>query len=201
MLFKKFIKYVALIFGIFFISYFVKNKYDSCSSALIISYDSYNKTKDLFQVSALLEQNKFWLFHGNAEEGKKKILNNILSELHQDDFDEKKKVPYFVKVARIKEKVIGFITYFGSEEKKVGRIHLLAVDGDFRRSGVAQTLINIAISYFKEKNYEKVFLYTRPENMRAKKLYKKLNFYEINQEENVEQLFDKNPGDILVLEL
>lgn len=164
-----------------------------------VLYELYNSNRDKIELEILLEQNKFWLFHGEAEEGKKRVLESVSLGLHNDDFEKNKKVPYYVQVARVKDKVVGFITFFGSEEKKIGRVHLLAVDGSCRRLGIAEQLVLFAVEHFKRLGYQKVFLYTRPENIRAKKLYKKLSFYEIGKEE--ENLFEKNPGDLLMLDL
>lgn len=164
-----------------------------------VLYELYNSNRDKIELEILLEQNKFWLFHGEAEEGKKRVLESVSLGLHDDDFEKNKKVPYYVQVARVKDKVVGFVTFFGSEEKKIGRVHLLAVDGSCRRLGIAEQLILFAIEHFKRHGYEKVFLYTRPENIRAKKLYKKLSFYEIDKKED--NLFEKNPGDLLIMDL
>lgn len=189
--------------GIFFLIFFCFSyRYISFSRAEnVVLYEKYIDGKDDEALDIILERNKFWLFHDHAEESKKKILENIVSGRQQDDFNSRARVPYYTRVARVNDKVVGFITYFGSDEKKIGRIHLLAVDSDFRRLGVAQNLVQFALEYFRSKGYTKVFLYTRPENVRAKKLYKKMSFYEVDQGDNVHFLFDQNPGDILAIDL
>lgn len=166
-----------------------------------VLYELYEDNRDKLELEIILEQNKFWLFHGEAEEGKKRVLESVSLALHDDDFVKDKKVSYHTHVARVKDKVVGFITFFGSEEKKIGRVHLLAVDGSCRRLGIGEQLILFAIEHFKRYGYQKVFLYTRPENIRAKKLYKKLSFYEIEVEKEYESLFENNPGDMLVRDL
>ena len=191
--------YLIFSMSIFCLVYFGYQYVFFGQGASPVLYEIYNSNRDKIELEILLEQNKFWLFHGEAEEGKKRVLECVLLGLHNDDFEKNKKVPYFVQVARVKDKVVGFITFFGSEEKKIGRVHLLAVDGSCRRLGIAEQLVLFAIEHFKRLGYEKVFLYTRPENIRAKKLYKKLSFYEIDKGED--SLFEKNPGDLLVLDL
>lgn len=194
---RKYVGYILFFTFILFVSYtwiHLTNNVDD-----VVSYGLYQEQRDLAELEVLLEQNKFWLFHGDAEEAKKKILESVISGLHDDDFEKDAKVHYYVHVARVKNKMVGFVTFFGSEEKKIGRVHLLAVDCAYRRLGIGEQLIEFAIEHFKRLGFNKIFLYTRPENIRAKKLYKKLCFYELERDEN--RLFDKNPGDVLMLDL
>jgi ribosomal protein S18 acetylase RimI-like enzyme len=192
-----------LVFGmsIFCLVYFGYRYIFSRQRTSPVLYELYQPNRDKIELEILLEQNKFWLFHGEAEEGKKRVLESVSLGLHDDDFEKNKKVPYYVHLARVKDKVVGFITFFGSEEKKIGRVHLLAVDGAYRRLGIAEQLVLFSVEHFKRHGYQKVFLYTRSENIRAKKLYKKLLFYEIEVKEEYENLFENNPGDILVRDL
>lgn len=191
--------YVVFGMSIFCLFYFGYQYIFFGRGASPVLYELYNPNRDKIELEILLEQNKFWLFHGEAEEAKKRVLESVSLELHDDDFEENKKVPYYVHVARVKNKVVGFITFFGSEEKKIGRVHLLAVDGSCRRLGIAEQLVLFVVEHFKRLGYQKVFLYTRPENIRAKRLYKKLSFYEIGKEDDT--LFEKNPGDMLIRDL
>lgn len=195
----KYFGYVVFSMSIFCLVYFGYKCIFTGQGTFPVLYELYNSNRDKIELEILLERNKFWLFHGEAEEGKKRVLESVSLGLHDDDFEKNKKVPYYVQIARVKDKVVGFITFFGSEEKKIGRVHLLAVDGSFRRLGIGEQLILFAIEHFKRHGYEKVFLYTRPENIRAKKLYKKLSFYDVDKEDDT--LFEKNPGVMLVRDL
>lgn len=166
-----------------------------------VQYLVYDKKRDEKDIDLLLEKNIFWLVHGDGREGIKSLKKTFASGKNKDDFDPSVEVPYFIKVARLGDKTIGFASYFGSDEKKIGRLHILCVDQEYRRLGIGKKLVEDILAFFKDRHYEKVFLYTRPENIRGKALYKKLGFYEVDQENTLERLYEKDPGDVLVCQL
>ncbi len=186
-----------LIFFIFLIVVF-SYQYFFRSSSVVFTYGMYEE-KDFLRFSELLDANRFWLFHGDSDLGKKKIVESVFSGFHEDDFNKENKVPYYVYVARLNGNVVGFISFFGSDERKIGRVHLLVVSSEYRRLGLAERLMSFVVNYFSDRGYTKIFLYTRPENIRAKKLYKKMSFYEIDGGDI--DFFERNPGDLLVCDL
>jgi ribosomal protein S18 acetylase RimI-like enzyme len=153
---------------------------------------------------------QFWLFHGQTfKKGDCPLYKNFESKMHSDDFDTNLQVPYYIKVARIGNHCVGFITYYISERrteekngdiKKLGRIHLLCVDEKYRRLGIAHYLMSNVIDYFKENKCDRVYLITRPENSRAKSLYYKLGFVVTSNNEEVD-VFDRDPAIILVKDI
>lgn len=175
-----------------------------------IVYSEYDVKRDHVSLDELMTRNAFWLFHGNFEKSKIDIYKNMIEKTHNsDDFDVAHKVPYYTLVARKENKVVGFITYYIStfkdlqtkEEKKIGRIHLLCVDGDCRRGGIGMHLAEEAIKFFKKEFCFRVYLVTRPENIKAKSLYYKLGFVESEKTDFVSCLYDENPADFLIKDL
>lgn len=174
-----------------------------------IVYTKYDEKRDYASLDELMTKNAFWLFHGNVEKSKVDIYKNMREETHSDDFDAEIKIPYYTLVARKENKVVGFITYYIStfkdpqtkEEKKIGRIHLLCVDNDFRRGGIGMYLVTEAIEFFKKESCFRAYLATRPENIKAKSLYYKLGFVESEKADFVSCLYDENPADFLIKDL
>lgn len=169
-----------------------------------VEYLDYKKERDFTDIDNLMEKYKFWLFHGDYKKGECPLYPNFEKLTHVSDFDLHVDVPYGIKVARIDGRSVGFITYYISENKyakadepkKIGRIHLVCVEENYRRLGIAKRLIEDVMNFFKENNCQKAYLVTRPENIRAKGLYYKLGFNEMNNQEN--NVFDKNPADVLL---
>lgn len=196
---------ISIAFFIGIVYFFVKNnrnKTAEFNKNITISCFDYDTERDFSSIERIINENTFWLFHGDPELGKKSVYLSFESKTHQDDFEHDLSVPYFVKIAQIDGQTIGFISYFGSEKNKIGRIHLLCVDQKYRQFGVGNQLVQEAINYFKlSKKYNRIFLYTRPENARSKSLYKKFGFYELQEETGLDHLYDENPGDVLVLDI
>lgn len=172
-----------------------------------VEYLEYQKERDFKDIDNLIEKYKFWLFHGDFKKGECPLYPNFEKMTYVNDFDLKYDVPYYIKVARVDGTSVGFITYYISENKhaksgeskKIGRVHLVCVDENYRRLGIAKRLVQDVIDFFKENNCQRAYLTTRSENIRAKSLYYKLGFNELNNKEN--NIFDKDPADVLIKEL
>ena len=177
---------------------------------LVVDYVDYDKQKHFNDVDNLLEEYKFWLFHGDFKKGECPLYPNFNTKMHASDFDSAMNVPYYIKVAIVDNKCVGFITYYISENlqaknnefKKIGRIHLLSVDKQYRRLGIANKFITDCMNFFKLNNCQRIYLITRPENIRAKGLYYKFGFTEIKKDKSIDlDVFDRDPADILVKDL
>ncbi len=206
---KRFILIIFLIIGLiyFFVNNFV---FFSGEKKLIygvrerIEYIDYDQMRDLDGIKKLMEKYKFWLFHGEFKNGENPVIMNFNSGYHIDDLGLNVMVPYIIRVVRDGERVVGFVSYYISEnvnkrigeKNKIGRIHLLCVEEDYRRFGIGKKLIKECMDFFKLEHCDRVYLITRPENIRAKSLYYKFGFSEIKND-NVDA-FDKDPADILV---
>lgn len=174
-----------------------------------VMYVDYLDEKHQGGVDELMVKNQFWLFHGEFDQGKREIFKNIISQERVQDFDETKTTKYYTKVALFDNKVVGFITYyifdFFDESKKkyykIGRIHLLSVDTNYRRLGIGSDLVAAVIAFFKLEQCNKVYLATRPENVRAKTLYYKFGFFEQGNTDFIDAFCDNNPADYLFKDL
>jgi ribosomal protein S18 acetylase RimI-like enzyme len=194
-----------------FYTYRYNNDFNSADflHPVCVEYLDYDKERDFLDIDNLMEKYKFWLFHGDFKKGECPLYPNFEKLTHTSDFDSTVDVPYRIKVARMNGRCVGFVTYYMSENlvvnsdqvKKLGRVHLLCVDEEYRRSGIAKNLVEGAIAFFKEKGCQRVYLVTRPENIRAKALYYKLGFYEMNKNTIENNILDKDPADVLSKEL
>ena len=86
-------------------------------------------------------------------------------------------------IAREGERIIGFIgadsNWFSKrEQKKVGAIHELVVDQNFRNRGIGTALIESALELFKIKGLDTVELWVGEGNETARKFYESLGFRE-----------------------
>lgn len=210
---SKFIYYIilfgVLLGGMFLTKFYFINSTNVVNKICEVEYSDYEKERDFNDIDDLMMRYKFWIFHGDFKAGECPLYPNFKNMSHKNDFDATMQVPYFIKVARVDGKCVGFLTYYfsentmvgkkGQEIKKIGRVHVLCVDEKFRRLGIAKKLVEFAIDFFKINGCQRVYLITRPENIRAKNLYHKLGFFESNNDEK--NVFDLNPADVLIKDL
>jgi len=81
--------------------------------------------------------------------------------------------PYVV-VHKDLDKVIGYIIYW--QIKAEVQISNIAIHPDFRRRGIAETILHQVIEELKRKGAEFITLEVRPSNTAALNLYRKLGF-------------------------
>ena len=77
--------------------------------------------------------------------------------------------------------IVGFIAVDAgwiSRGRRVGEIHELVVDPEARGRGIAKTLINKALDYFRSKGLKISGLWVGEHNYHAQKLYEKLGYRE-----------------------
>ena len=118
-------KYIffLIIIAFFVIGFIKRDVFQGVSHRDIITYSEYDVKRDHASLDELVMKNAFWLFHGNVDESKLAIYNNMREKTHSsDDFDVLEKVPYYTLVARKENKVVGFITYYISSFKDLNPI-------------------------------------------------------------------------------
>ena len=76
------------------------------------------------------------------------------------------------------------------KELKDLRIDQILVNNNFKRMGVAKTLINFTSNYFQNK-FKSLVAGTYDHNFSAKKMYKKMNFKRENIVKNIYHLYPK----------
>ncbi|MBQ9103604.1 MAG: ribosomal protein S18-alanine N-acetyltransferase [Clostridia bacterium] len=101
---------------------------------------------------------------------------------------------HFFALGKIeKGKIIGFITYSTSID--FADIETVFVLKEFRRKGIAESLINKMLEDVKSKGINRVLLEVRSSNIPAISLYKKLGFNEIS----IRKKYYSNLEDALIL--
>lgn len=81
--------------------------------------------------------------------------------------------PYVV-IHKGEQKIVGYIIYWILNEE--AQISNIAVHPDFRRSGIAESVLQQVMDQFKERYVKYVILEVRPSNLAARFLYNKLGF-------------------------
>src|SRR5205823_13884755 len=95
--------------------------------------------------------------------------------------------PDFFLVAELNRRIVGFV--YGRESKnvpdevlqrwkarKVGSVEVLAVEEQYRRRGIAMSLLNRLFVVFGERGIDKVMLSVPADDNGVKELYDKLSF-------------------------
>jgi ribosomal protein S18 acetylase RimI-like enzyme len=83
--------------------------------------------------------------------------------------------PLTLKVLKKNKKLIGFITYTITREKR-GHIELIAITADQQRHGYGTLLINSALNDLKKQHIKTVDINVSKQNEKAQKLYNKIGF-------------------------
>lgn len=87
-----------------------------------------------------------------------------------------------IKVLRENNKFIGFTSYYPETTDK-WKLLFVAVKEELRGKRYAQKLIEYGIEDMKKRGAKQIRLVTRPSNISAQKLYKRIGFYITSQEE------------------
>lgn len=153
-----------------------------------LDYDCrFAKKKDLINIIEICKQNP----HGSRFEKdpliEKKFLQTYRS-IWLKNFYKKKRGDYLI-VAHKNNILVGFILLI--KELKDLRIDQILVNNNFKRKGVAKTLINFTSNYFNNK-FKSLVAGTYDHNLGAKKLYKKMNFKREKIIQNIYHLYPKN---------
>ncbi|MEM3699603.1 MAG: ribosomal protein S18-alanine N-acetyltransferase [Candidatus Bathyarchaeia archaeon] len=84
-------------------------------------------------------------------------------------------------VAKINDKIVGFIIGMIHAERNVLTGHILTIDVSpaYRRRGIAQRLLQKIEEIFKEKSVKSCCLEAREDNMAALRLYQKLGYRQV----------------------
>jgi [ribosomal protein S18]-alanine N-acetyltransferase len=85
----------------------------------------------------------------------------------------------FGLVAHASRGIAGYL--IGREVAGTGEVLNLAVAPDFRRQGVARALLRAALSHFRKRRVEEVFLEVRESNQSAQALYLSSGFRPVGQ--------------------
>ena len=108
--------------------------------------------------------------------------------LWMKNYFSKKRGDYLF-VAYNRKEILGFILLI--KEKTNLRIDQILVNNNFKRKGVAKTLINFTSNLFQNK-FKSLVAGTYDHNFSAKKMYKKMNFKREKIIKNIYHLYPKN---------
>lgn len=81
--------------------------------------------------------------------------------------------------------LVGLIAVYCSEINKRGFITNVSVTEKFSNQGVASELLKSCIKYFESKQLKELVLEVHPQNEKAKRLYEKFNFQEVEPNNDI----------------
>lgn len=137
------------------------------------SYD-----RDMPAISRLFEQDWYWLIPGDRDSYSPEEAFRYRAP-HQNLLYAGRLA---VKVMRKQNELIGFVAYY-LKNPTVAFLNFVIVDPVFRGKGYADRLVKYAVDDMIRRGVKKIMLQTRPSNIKARKLYKRLGFQEIRQDE------------------
>lgn len=79
-----------------------------------------------------------------------------------------------VIVHRVKKRIIGYLIYWLVEDE--AHINNIAIHPDYRRRGIAESVLRRIFTEIREKGVKQITLEVRPSNQAALSLYRKLGF-------------------------
>lgn len=100
----------------------------------------------------------------------------------------------FVMVHKFQKKIIGYVIFWCIKDR--AQINNIAVHPEFRRMGVAETVMRQVLDQIKKTGAGLVTLEVRPSNAAARALYYKLDFEVLGIRENY---YHNPPEDALVM--
>lgn len=75
--------------------------------------------------------------------------------------------------------------YFNDEKRKTGYISSFSVMKEYQGLGISSDLLNMIISYARERSFERIKLEVRKENEEVMKIYSKKGFIETERDSRV----------------
>lgn len=145
------------------------------------------KKKDFINITQICRQNPYGSRFEKDPLIEKKFLQTYRS-IWLKNFYKKKRGDYLI-VAYKNNILLGFILLI--KELKNLRIDQILVNNNFKRKGVAKTLINFTSNFFQNK-FKSLVAGTYDHNLSAKKMYKKMNFKREKIIKNIYHLYPKN---------
>ncbi len=132
---------------------------------------SFEYSKDAQAVEKLFHKgdNFYWMVAGNPNYSVDFMLKYATSSQYE------KKQNMILKVAKLNDKVVGFLGYY-PQSAHVWRLLFVLVDQDVRRQGVGKKIVKFALQDMVAKGAFQVRLCTWDNNFRSQGLYTGLGF-------------------------
>ena len=134
--------------------------------------------RDMQTISSRFDRDWYWLIPGDRD-----------SYSPEDTF--RYKMPHqnplyvgrlAIKVMRQKGQLIGFVAYY-MKSPTLGFLNFVVVDPVFRGKRYAEQMVQHAVDDMIKRGAKKITLLTRPSNIRARQVYKRLGFKEVREDD------------------
>jgi ribosomal protein S18 acetylase RimI-like enzyme len=134
--------------------------------------------RDMPAISRLFNQDWYWLIPGNRDSYSPEEVFRYRAP-HQNPLYAGRLA---IKVMRQKDQLIGFVAYY-MKNPTLGFLNFVVVDPAFRGKQYAEKMVQYAVDDMIKRGAKKITLITRPSNQRARKLYKRLGFTEVREDD------------------
>lgn len=142
---------------------------------------SYQPERDKQEILDIFKKNWYWLI-ASRENYDPDFIEFLLDNRTPSKEEQRYYGKLVLKVLRENNEFIGFTAYY-MKNFFIGQILFVAVRSEFRGKGYAQKLMQHAINDLKQQGATSINLLTRTTNETAQKLYKRLGF-QVMQEDN-----------------
>lgn len=136
-----------------------------------LQIQQFDYVKDAQAVDQLFHKgdNFYWMIAGNPDYSVDFMLKYATSSQYE------KKHNMILKVAKLNEKVVGFLGYY-PQSTHIWRLLFVLVDQDVRRQGVGKKMVKFALQDMVSKGALQIRLCTWDNNFKSQGLYKGLGF-------------------------
>jgi ribosomal protein S18 acetylase RimI-like enzyme len=140
----------------------------ACLSSRVPVYE-FDPKRDTKPILDIFERDWYWL-----------VANDDYSPEFMLEYRAPKQDPLFagrmrIKVLREKDQFVGFAAYY-MKNNKLGFLNFVDINPEFRGKRYAEQLVRYAINDMKSMGAQRIDLVTRPSNVSAQALYKRLGF-------------------------
>jgi RimJ/RimL family protein N-acetyltransferase len=175
---KRWILYAGLILGLGGeIGYLVWQHYRPQPTPTCQGIALYDIQRDRQEILRLFKENWYWLIPEDTPFSAEQFLDPHLLNRTGENKDASK-----IFVYCLENRPIGFVAYY-KQSPTTARLRFIAVDQPYRGKGYSQELMNAALDDMKKEGITKVNLITRTNNQPARKLYTRLGFKQIEEED------------------
>lgn len=138
----------------------------------------FNLTRDQKQIVQMFDKYWYWLIPGDRSTFSPELMLTYQAP-HQNPMYAGRMA---IKVMRDGDALIGFVGYYMKSPQE-GFLNFVAVNEEYRGKGYAQKMAQVAVDDMIKRGAKKIKLVTRPSNLAARAVYKRLGFRETGMDD------------------
>lgn len=137
----------------------------------------FDSTRDKKSIMQMFDRDWYWLIPGDRSTFSPEFMLAYRAPQQNPLYAGR----LTIKVMKAGEKFIGFVAYY-MKTPEVGFLNFVGVNPEFRGKGYAAQMVQHAIDDMARRGAHKITLVTRPSNITARSVYKKLGFREVRED-------------------